>query len=124
MGRAPAGNDGAEYIGLIAEEPEATKDTYDDAHDFEHGDTEQWANHVRRHSTMSEGTLFGPHSPHSDKTINDWNFAPRISLLSRVMCAVFDIVERALLVAALGLVLTGIVVYTGQCGMLNPEAVS
>ncbi|KAF7313687.1 hypothetical protein HMN09_00525300 [Mycena chlorophos] len=107
--------DSAEYIGLVAE-PETPRDhDHDETYeDFQHGDTEQWANHVRRHSTMSEGTVFGPHSPRFDKGSHEWS-APKISLLSRVGSAVFGTAERVLVVAGLGLVLTGIVTYTGGC---------
>nr|GAT54011.1 predicted protein [Mycena chlorophos] len=109
------GGDSAEYIGLVAE-PETPRDhDHDETYeDFQHGDTEQWANHVRRHSTMSEGTVFGPHSPRFDKGSHEWS-VPKISLLSRVGSAVFGTAERILVVAGLGLVLTGIVTYTGGC---------
>lgn len=112
-----------EYIGLIGEEVDSEevkghRHSYDDPdthhpQDFGHGNTEQWANHVRSHSTMSDGTLFGPASPHSDVTLHDIHFSPRISLLRRIGRAAFAVTERALVVAGLGLFLTGIVIYTG-----------
>ncbi|KAJ7667858.1 hypothetical protein DFH06DRAFT_231503 [Mycena polygramma] len=115
-----------EYIGLIAGEADPSEDvkgvrhSYDDpdSHQnsvFEHGNTEQWANHVRVHSTMSEGTLFGPASPHSEDTLHDLHFPPQISILRRVGRVVFSVAERALLFAGFGLFLTGIVIYTGGC---------
>ncbi|KAJ6539208.1 cytoplasmic protein [Mycena capillaripes] len=115
-----------EYIGLIGHEVDSVEDvkglrhSYDDpdSHrtpDFEHGNTEQWANHVRINSTMSDGTLFGPTSPHSEETLHDLHLTPRISLLRRVGRAVFTATERALVVAGFGLFLTGIVIYTGGC---------
>ncbi|KAJ7368171.1 cytoplasmic protein [Mycena albidolilacea] len=118
---------GPEYVGLIGEEPDrdcveetkGTRHSYDvpDSHrtqDFSHGNTEQWANHVR---TMSDGTLFGPSSPHSEETFHDIHIhsPPRISLFHRIGQAVFLAVERALIFAGFGLFLTGIVIYTGGC---------
>jgi hypothetical protein len=112
-----------EYIGLIGEEVDSEevkghRHSYDDPdthhpQDFDHGNTEQWANHVRSHSTMSDGTLFGPASPHSDVTLHDIHFSPRISLLRRIGRAAFAVTEWALVVAGFGLFLTGIVIYTG-----------
>ncbi|KAJ7047508.1 hypothetical protein C8F04DRAFT_1059115 [Mycena alexandri] len=119
----------AEYIGLItSEEPDSIEDvkgsgrhSYDDHPDshnspaFNHGNTEQWANHVRSHSTLSDGTLFSPASPHSD-VFHDTHFPlPRISLLRRIGRAAFATTERALVFAGFGLFLTGIVIYTGGC---------
>ncbi|KAJ6516033.1 hypothetical protein C8R45DRAFT_228754 [Mycena sanguinolenta] len=122
---------GPEYIGLMVEEPEGVKEqdrrhSYDvpesDSHRpnkaFDHGDTEQWANHVRMHSTMSDGTLFGfgPSSPHSEETLHGHlDFPPHISLIRRIGRAVFAAIERALVIAGFGLLLTGIVIYTGGC---------
>ncbi|KAF7355193.1 hypothetical protein MSAN_01435000 [Mycena sanguinolenta] len=123
---------GPEYIELMVEEPEAIKEedrrhSYDDVpesdshrptKDFSHGDTEQWANHVRMHSTMSDGTLFGfgPSSPHSEETLHGHlDFPPQISLIRRIGRAVFAATERALVIAGFGLLLTGIVIYTGGC---------
>ncbi|KAJ7781386.1 hypothetical protein B0H16DRAFT_1498226 [Mycena metata] len=120
----------AEYIGLItSEEPESIEDmkgssrhSYDDHPDshnsqaFNHGNTEQWANHVRTHSTLSDGTLFGPASPHSDDTmIHDTHSPlPRIPLLRRIGRAAFATTERALVFAGFAVFLTGIVTLHGQ----------
>ncbi|KAF7301386.1 hypothetical protein MIND_00703800 [Mycena indigotica] len=114
LDRAPVDSENnVEYIGLM---PEPSKDDNFEEVSFEHGDTEHWANHVRRHSTMSEGTLFGPHSPRSDKTPHDWHLAaPQISTITRIGRAIFSTAERTLVIAAFGLTLTGIVVYTGGC---------
>ncbi|KAJ7179263.1 cytoplasmic protein [Mycena filopes] len=119
---------GAEYIGLIAEEPDSVEDvkghgrhSYDDpdshsSQAFNHGNTEQWANHVRSHSMLSDGTVFGPGSPNSDVTLHDTHFPlPRTSLLRRIGRAAFATTERALVFAGFGLFLTGIVIYTGGC---------
>ncbi|KAJ7276261.1 hypothetical protein B0H12DRAFT_11121 [Mycena haematopus] len=119
---------GPEYIGLMVEEPDSVQDesgkvdrhSYDlpDSHrpkDFDHGNTEQWANHVRTHSTMSDGTLFGPSSPHSEETLHDMHFPPQISLFRRIGRAAFSATEQAIVVAGFGLVLSGIVIYTGGC---------
>ncbi|KAF7352908.1 hypothetical protein MVEN_01258100 [Mycena venus] len=64
---------------------------------------------------MSDGTLFGPPSPHSEETLHEIHFPPRISLLRRIGRAAFATAERALVVAGFGLLLSGIVVYTGGC---------
>ncbi|KAF8211258.1 hypothetical protein K438DRAFT_30339 [Mycena galopus ATCC 62051] len=120
---------GPEYIGLIAEEPESIpleagkgdRRSFDvlDSHrtqDFNHGNTEQWANHVRSHSTMSDGTVFGPSSPHSEETLHDIHFPPKkVSLLRRIGRTAFSAAEKALLCAGFGLLLSGIVIYTGGC---------
>ncbi|KAJ7742459.1 hypothetical protein DFH07DRAFT_836540 [Mycena maculata] len=124
-GHGDSDSKGPEYIGLIGEEMNSIDDTknhrhsYDDAHhpcDFDHGNTEQWANHVRVHSSVSDGTLFGPASPHSEETLHDLqHFTPRVSLLRRVGRAAFSTTEMALVFAGFGLLLTGIVIYTGGC---------
>ncbi|KAJ6629132.1 hypothetical protein B0H10DRAFT_1940012 [Mycena sp. CBHHK59/15] len=125
FGEEESESNGPEYIGLIGENLEM--DAIDEekrhrhnpvqTHDLDHGDTEQWANHVRMNSTMSDGTLFGPTptSPHSDKTLHDLHFTPRIPLLRRAGQAAFAATERALIFAGFGLLLTGIVIYTGGC---------
>ncbi|KAJ7228798.1 cytoplasmic protein [Mycena pura] len=103
-----------EYIGLAAEEPDkARRHSYAyEEHGFEHGGTAHWAKHVRQ---GSDASLFGLSAPHSEETLHDWHFAPRISWLTRLGRAAFAAVERALVLAGFGLVLTGIVVYTGGC---------
>ncbi|KAJ7507659.1 cytoplasmic protein [Mycena galericulata] len=128
--RAFSGNpdaDSPEYVGLMGEDADSVEDTKnychsdEDSHamhhaqDFEHGNTEQWANHVRAHSTMSDGTLFGPSSPHSEITLHDIPFTPHVSLLRRVGRTAFAATEKALVFAGFGLFLTGIVIYTGGC---------
>ncbi|KAJ7499057.1 hypothetical protein FB451DRAFT_1204097 [Mycena latifolia] len=130
LGREDAESDGTgpEYIGLVgAEELDSIEDmknhrhSYDDprtvhTHDFNHRNTDQWANHVRSPSTMSDGTtMYGPASPHSDVTLHDLHFTPRISLLRRIGHAAFAATEGALILAGFGLLLTGIVIYTGGC---------
>ncbi|KAJ7086751.1 cytoplasmic protein [Mycena epipterygia] len=126
FGREDSDTKGPESIGLIGAELESESNedgkkqhhSYDDpdpVHDFNHGNAEQWANHVRLNATMSDGTLFGPASPHSDETLHDIHFAPRISLLRRIAGAAFAATERALVFAGFGLFLTGIVIYTGGC---------
>ncbi|KAJ7699940.1 hypothetical protein B0H17DRAFT_1047790 [Mycena rosella] len=126
-GDSESGNTGPEYIGLVDEELDLTEDvknhrhSYDDPnparnHDFDHRNTEQWASHVRLNSTMSDGTLeSGPASPHSEITLHDIHFTPRISLLRRAGRIAFAATEGSLLVAGFGLLLTGIVIYTGGC---------
>jgi hypothetical protein len=119
------GSTGPEYIELIGEELDSIEDAKDhrpsyDSHpvhtrDFGHGNTEQWANHVRLNSTMSDGTLvFGPASPHSDTTLHEIHFTSRISLLRRAGQAAFTALEWGLVIAGFGLLLTGIVIYTGM----------
>ncbi|KAJ7179854.1 cytoplasmic protein [Mycena crocata] len=126
LGHEDSDGRGLEYIGLIGEELDSIDDlknqshSYDDANpvpprDFDHGNTEQWANHVRLNSTMSDGTLFGPASPRSEETLHAIHSIPRISFLRRVGRAAFKATEAALLFAGFGLFLTGIVNYTGGC---------
>jgi len=84
-------------------------------------DTARWANdvhrqHYRRQSTASDGTLYGsPTCTHSVDKVGDakGNFTSKIDLLHRIGNGVFAVLERALVFAALGQLLTGVVVYTG-----------
>ncbi|CAK5275698.1 unnamed protein product [Mycena citricolor] len=111
----------AEYAGLISEEPESMEEAGHEMKrgrtSYDHGTTAQWANHVRHHSTHSDGTLFMPSSPHSEATLHDAHlpFVPRVSLVRRIGRALFAITERLIIVTAFGISLSGIVVYTGGC---------
>lgn len=89
-----------------------------------HQTAEQWAHAVHRHhrrhsSAVSEGTLFGMHSPtHSQETLHDLKLgrvllSPR-GYLSRFGQAAFAVVERGLVLAGFAQLLVGIVVYTGK----------
>lgn len=86
----------------------------------ERSGTEQWANNVHRHhridSAVSEGTLFGTHSPgHSQDTFVDTKRSlTRSSRLSRVGQIAFAVVERFLVVAAFAQLLVGVVTYSGE----------
>ncbi|OAX42935.1 hypothetical protein K503DRAFT_682299 [Rhizopogon vinicolor AM-OR11-026] len=91
-----------------------------------------WANdprvsqdvHRNTRSSSSERTVFEADSPrgsrHSDDTLNDFKFPgfitkPRATLIRRIAHGAFATLERALVFAAFGMTLSGIVVYTGGC---------
>jgi len=115
---------GPEYIGLVGgdledDDPKAAALHMDD----NQSPTEEWANHVRRHHRYeSDGTMVGtPRSVHSDDTLQEAQFnssralAAKSHYLHRVGVAVFATLERALVFAGFGMLLTGIVIYTGGC---------
>ena len=84
------------------------------------GDSEQdnqWARihsgHRRTGSTTSEQTLIPPASRDSDDDLNVPTRKP--SLLRRAGVVILATLERALVFAAWGLLLTGVVTYTGIC---------
>ncbi|KAG2013476.1 cytoplasmic protein [Coprinopsis cinerea AmutBmut pab1-1] len=116
-----------EYAGLVVDDPEElefSKLTHEDSPDSPTEDgTERWANEVQRHrrfsSTLSERTVFSPHSAtHSDDTLNEGRKGkPTRSgrWLSWIGQRSFIVAERSLVVAGLGQVISGIVVYTGGC---------
>ncbi|KAI0824690.1 hypothetical protein BC628DRAFT_1322112 [Trametes gibbosa] len=96
----------------------------------DHDETAQWANDVHRHrrhasyphSTASERTLFGAHSPHrSDDSLHEtghiypWQGRNSREVLRFVGRAVFAVCERTLVFAGLLQVTSGIIVYTGGC---------
>jgi len=116
---------GSEYTGLIMEEsedlelPQISRQSSDDG---VFRKTAQWANDVHHHhhhrnfSVASDGTLFGSRSPiQSDTTLAAQQkcHSPQKNLVHRVGNAVFAVLERFLVFAGLGQLLTGIVIYTG-----------
>ncbi|KAJ7638677.1 hypothetical protein FB45DRAFT_408557 [Roridomyces roridus] len=116
----------SEYVGLIGEEVEmdSAEDTknrngsFEEAEftpAFDHGNTEQWASHVRTHSNVSDGTLFSPASPRSEDTLHDVHFIPRLSILRRMGHVVFSVAEWSLIFGGFAMFLSGLVVYTGVC---------
>ena len=94
-------------------------------------ETAPWANEFRSshgshryvQSSSSEKTLFAADSPqgsrHSDDTLDDFKLSgliePRAPLVRRIAQRAFATLERALVFAAFGMTLSGIVVYTGGC---------
>jgi hypothetical protein len=83
-----------------------------------------WANdHHNTRSSSSERTVFEADSPqgsrHSNDSLNDFKFPgsikPRATLIRRIAQGAFATLERALVFAAFGMTLSGIVVYTGGC---------
>lgn len=96
----------------------------DDADDDE---TAPWVNNSRSSQgpiqyTQSERTVFEADSPqgsrHSDETLHDFKLPGLIepqTPLIRISKGAFATLERALVFAAFGLTLSGIVVYTGGC---------
>ncbi|KAJ2930209.1 hypothetical protein H1R20_g6871, partial [Candolleomyces eurysporus] len=124
-----AHSQGPEYAGLIAEDPEEYEIAKlgvphsDDSPDSP-DETEQWANEVHRHhnrhsSIVSDRTLFGnPTRSHSSDTLNETakqNSRTAGGWAVYIGQAVFAVLERSLVIAGFGMVLTGIVVYTGGC---------
>ncbi|KAH7924051.1 hypothetical protein BV22DRAFT_1035642 [Leucogyrophana mollusca] len=98
-----------------------SKDEFED-------ETAPWINDVRaghahQYSSSSERTVFGLPSPgksrHSDETLHDIGaptiVRPRMPLVYRIAKGAFVTLERALVFAGFGMVLTGLVVYTGGC---------
>ncbi|KAG0705523.1 hypothetical protein DFH29DRAFT_906953 [Suillus ampliporus] len=99
-------------------------DTVDD-------ETAPWVNdprssqgvHRYTRSSPSERTMFRVDSPqdsrHSDDTLHDFKFPGLIEqqapLIRRIAQGAFATVERALVFAAFGMTLSGIVIYTGGC---------
>jgi hypothetical protein len=83
----------------------------------------EWANEVGRHrirdslQSNGSGTLFGPHSPALDDSLNGPNRfnPPKKPFLRRAGRFAFATGERALVLAGFGQLLSGIVVYTGGC---------
>jgi hypothetical protein len=123
----------SEYVGLVSDETESfdmNEITLSRArHSIEvdirrqnfDTDTARWANdirrqHYRRQSTTSEGTLYGsPTSTSSVDKIGDAKvgITSKIGLLRKIGNGVFAVLERVLVFAAFGQLLTGVVVYTG-----------
>lgn len=85
-------------------------------------DTVRWANdvhrqHRRRPSAASEGTLYG--SPTCMRSIDNIEDAkgtatPTANFIRQVGNGIFAVLERFLVFAAFGQLLTGVVVYTGM----------
>jgi hypothetical protein len=79
--------------------------------------------HHPSHSSVSERTGSRRYSRHSDDTLHDIILPPVIHpmqspkqpLSRRISEAVFATLDRALVFAAFGMTLSGIVVYTGGC---------
>ncbi|KAG1874579.1 hypothetical protein DFJ58DRAFT_757750 [Suillus subalutaceus] len=99
-----------------------------DLDDAEDDETEPWVNNSRSsqgaiHYTQSERTVFQANSPrdsrHSDETLHDFKLPgpiePQAPLTIRICQGAFATLERALVFAAFGMTLSGIVVYTGGC---------
>jgi hypothetical protein len=95
----------------------------DDADDDE---TAPWVNNSRSSQgaihTQSERIVFEANSPqgsrHSDETLHDFKLPGLIkpqAPLIRISQGAFATLERALVFAAFGMTLSGIVVYTGGC---------
>lgn len=107
-------------------QPIATIQTQD-LDDAEDGETAPWVNNSQSsraiHYTQSERTVFEANSPqgsrHSDETLHDFKLPgliePQAPLIIRICQGAFATLERALVFAAFGMTLSGIVVYTGGC---------
>ncbi|KAG1753893.1 uncharacterized protein EDB91DRAFT_1100481 [Suillus paluster] len=101
-----------------------------DLNDATDDETAPWVNdprisqgaHRYTQSISSERTVFGIDSPQvsrSDDTLHDFKFPgliePQAPLIRRISQGAFATLERALVFAAFGMTLSGIVVYTGGC---------
>jgi hypothetical protein len=128
--KEPLGSSIPEYSGIITEEPQDMDLSPRHSSELEviplttttgHEHTEQWANNVHRHqrkySQISEGTVFGSHSPaHSQDTFikaKSWS-STKGSRLDGIGKVIFAVLERSLILAGFAQVLMGIVTYTGQ----------
>ncbi|KAF9008914.1 hypothetical protein BDQ17DRAFT_1349192, partial [Cyathus striatus] len=86
-------------------------------------DTAHWANEVHQHrrqfSTASDGTLFDSRSPtHSDDSLHNFKLQhskTQVTFLKKIGNGTFAVLERSLVLCGLGMVITGIVTYTGGC---------
>ncbi|KAG2058822.1 hypothetical protein BDR06DRAFT_950040 [Suillus hirtellus] len=118
-----------EPLHVLRNQPIATIQTQD-LDDPDDDETAPWANNTRNSqgaihytkSSLSERTVFEADSPqgsrHSDETLHDFKLPGRIepqTLLIRISKGAFATLERALVFAAFGMTLSGIVVYTGGC---------
>ena len=79
-----------------------------------------YARHRAVYSVTSDRTVFAIDSPrdlrHSDETLRDVPSPPqRKPLLRRILAVAYATLERVLVFAAFGTMLTGIVVYSGGC---------
>lgn len=100
----------SEYSGLVSEDPE------------EYDEIKLMSSHAHGHS-LSDHVVFDADSTrsarHSEDTLRDVVVThtprPKQSLLRRVAQAAYATVERSLVFAAFGMVLSGVVVYTGGC---------
>lgn len=115
-----------EYAGLIVQDPEeyeiAKLGLHSDHPQDDPDGTEQWANEVHRHhnrhsSVVSDSTVFGNQTrSHSSDTLNEaakQNSRTAGGWATCIGRAVFAVLERSLVIAGFGMVLTGIVIYTG-----------
>lgn len=101
----------SQYSGLVSEDPE------------EYDDIKLTSPHVHRNSDLSEHTVFDADSPqstrHSDDTLRDTVVThvplPKQPLPRRIAQAAYATLERFLVFAAFGMVISGIVIYTGGC---------
>ncbi|KAF8450367.1 hypothetical protein L210DRAFT_843634 [Boletus edulis BED1] len=99
----------SEYSGIVSEDPE------------EYADIKPASS--RPVSSLSERVVFDVHSPqssrHSDDTLHDIMVTPipppKQPLLRRIPQVAYSTLERFLVFAAFGMVLSGIIIYTGGC---------
>ncbi len=134
------GIDNAEYINLVADEPDLDLDEVlksnihhnrrfvasSDAESIHEIETTQWVNSVQRHSEDSPetpvseytlvGRLFSRGSQHSDDTVQEHvRFTPDTPLSHRLGRLVFATVERSLVLAGFAQLMHGVVIYAGGC---------
>jgi hypothetical protein len=124
---------GPEYTGLVTQDPEEfdkneTLSPIRDSRELDVDarrqgfdlDTANWANdvcrqHRRRQSAASDGTLYSPTYARSVDKIEftKGNTSSKFDLFRKIGNGAFAVLERFLVFAALGQLLTGVVIYTG-----------
>lgn len=122
---------GPEYEGLVSEEAdrfdkEITLSPNSDSAELDvrtqgfQMDTVRWANdvhrqHSRQQSSASDGTLYdSPTCARSVDKLEDSRSTSKVGLLRQVGNGSFAVLERVLVFAALGQLLSGVIVYTGM----------
>ncbi|KAJ6483096.1 hypothetical protein C8R45DRAFT_1215035 [Mycena sanguinolenta] len=131
LGRDSSGQDlDLEYIALVGEEGELVEGRKETQAPARHScdvsasyhvqdsgpeSPEPAVNHFRTFSGTSDGTVYGCLSPRSEETLHDTHLPPRFPLLRRLGSAAFSTTERVLVLAGFGVLLSGIVIYTGGC---------
>jgi hypothetical protein len=134
LGRQESVGFGPEYTGLVSRDPEEfdkneiTLSPIRDSRELDVDarrqgfdlDTANWADDVRRQhhgrqSAASDGTLYSPTYTRSVDNIEfaKGNISSKFDLLRKIGNGAFAVLERFLVFAALGQLLTGVVIYTG-----------
>ena len=126
------GTSNAEYINLVADEPDLDENlksnvhqnrrivTTTDAENMHEDETAQWVNDVRHsedspETPASDSTLVGRRFSRDDAVQEQARFSDNTPLSRRLGKLVFATVERALVLAGFAQLMHGVVIYTGGC---------